>query len=256
MDLRERSSGDAPRHPWEVARTRFFLEVLRRGGLLRRTGSVLDVGAGDAWFGCALAAALDEARGPCSGGPRVTCWDLNYSEADRNTLAAGGVLATSKRPEKPFDLAMLLDVVEHVEDDSTFLADVVGNLLAPDGIALLSVPAWPSLFSSHDVALKHHRRYTPAGFRTLLREAGLTASVGGGLFSSLLLPRAAQVVAAKLLRRNAAPANLGEWRGGPLITTALTGLLGAEGRAELFLASHGIEIPGLSVWALCRRSAS
>ncbi len=55
----------------------------------------------------------------------------------------------------------MLDVIEHVEDDVGFVRDVVDGSLAPGGWVLVSVPAYQSLFSSHDRALKHFRRYAP-----------------------------------------------------------------------------------------------
>ena len=67
MDLIERHGAARGRHPWEIARARFFLRLLDRLGCLATTPSWLDVGAGDAWFAEQLRPLLpDEAS--------LVCW--------------------------------------------------------------------------------------------------------------------------------------------------------------------------------------
>jgi hypothetical protein len=61
------------------------------------------------------------------------------------------------------------------------------------------VPAYPWLWSAHDVALGHRRRYTAAGLRARLSEAGF-AVAHLGYFNTLLLPAVAAVRAWKRLR--------------------------------------------------------
>ena len=130
---------------------------------------------------------------------------------------------------------------------------------------MVSVPAWEALYGPHDVALKHFRRYRPAQCRALLRAAGLEVVRDGGLFHSLLVPRALQrvsEVAGSLARRARSgangdeadrPANLGEWRGGPLLSSVVTAALDADTALSAGLARRGLALPGLSYWALGRR---
>lgn len=61
----------------------------------------------------------------------------------------------------PSDLSvvLLMDVLEHVEDDVGFLRGLVGRL-EPGAHVLVTVPANPALWSRHDEAFGHHRRYT------------------------------------------------------------------------------------------------
>jgi SAM-dependent methyltransferase len=58
-----------------------------------------------------------------------------------------------------FDLIICLDVLEHIENDGAALHSVE-SLLAPGGIALITVPAFPFLWSNHDTIAHHFRRYT------------------------------------------------------------------------------------------------
>lgn len=88
------------------------------------------------------------------------------------------------------DRALLLDVVEHVPDDAAVLAEV-RRVLAPGGVAVIHVPAHPRLWSPHDEAMHHARRYTRAGLAGRLRAAGLEPLVLSWTFAGILAPAAA-----------------------------------------------------------------
>ena len=242
MDLSERQGTLAVRHPWETARAAFLLDVL--ADLLPSPGlRVLDTGSGDAWFAQQLIAHSDDVD--------VVCWDLHYQEQDLVRLRSLRLLPTREAPAGPFDLGLLLDVIEHVDDDVGFVRDVVARI-RPGGRVLVSVPAWPALFSGHDRALHHHRRYTPAACRRVLESAGLHIDQSGGFFHGLLLPRAASVVVERLLRRRGDP-GIGHWHGGPLLTRAIHLALRAEQKLSVAAARRSVEVPGLSFFALGTR---
>jgi SAM-dependent methyltransferase len=253
MDLREVSSASHRRHPWEVARARFFRRTLAdAGGPSRRPCAVLDVGAGDGYVARELLDALP-ARS------EVVCVDPSYTDDDLGRFAAearAGLSFARQAPERSFDVILLLDVIEHVPDDRAFLGDLVARRLAPGGLVLVSVPAWQALFSAHDTAIRHYRRYSPAALRALLDAAALETVRGGGLFHSLLAPRFFEVAREKvgglLGRPPAPPANLGQWRGGAFVTGALERALAVDNALSRALARRGLGLPGLSVWALCR----
>jgi hypothetical protein len=241
VDLVEITRGaSGERHPWERARYAFFRDLLRRHRLPRPGTRVLDVGAGDAWLAGRLAAET---------GVDVTCWDTAYGDAVALAPPAG-VRLTSVAPSGRFELILALDVLEHVEDDRAFLRGLAADHLAPGGALLLSVPAWPSLFSAHDRMLRHHRRYAPAGARAVLRDAGLEVDEGGGLFHGLLAVRAVQ----KLAERWSPPPSggVGDWRAPRAVGSLLTGMLRGEASVSAALARLGWEVPGLSWWGLCR----
>jgi SAM-dependent methyltransferase len=70
------------------------------------------------------------------------------------------------------DAVLLFDVLEHIADDAGALRGAV-RLLRPGGWLVLTVPAHRWLWSPHDEALGHHRRYSARGLRRLVEAAGL-----------------------------------------------------------------------------------
>lgn len=230
------------RHPWETARAAFFLRVLLDSRALRPGARALDVGAGDAWFATQLVGAVPSAT--------VVCWDVGYDTTTVQLPSIPGLSFVSALPASSFGLALLLDVLEHVEDDEAFLSSVVEHL-SPGAAALVSVPAWPRLFGAHDRALHHHRRYAPAAARALIERAGLRVERAGGLFHSLLLPRLVALTRERAGTPSITPAI--EWRRGPVLTGLADTLLAADTSVSRLASSVGLDLPGLSWWALCRK---
>lgn len=81
----------------------------------------------------------------------------------------------------------VFDVVEHIEDDLSFLRHL-WDLLEPEGMLYLTVPAYNFLWSHEDVDAGHFRRYTLASMKKKLREAGLEPVFGTYIFAFLPLP--------------------------------------------------------------------
>ena len=81
----------------------------------------------------------------------------------------------------------VFDVVEHIEDDLSFLRHL-WDLLEPEGMLYLTVPAYNFLWSHEDVDAGHFRRYTLASMEKKLREAGLEPVFGTYIFAFLPAP--------------------------------------------------------------------
>ncbi len=251
MDLRERPSGPFLRHPWETARARFFGELVRSHFPGAAPARILDVGAGDGWLARELAR-----KGPGLG--EIVCWDAGYADGVPGDLVAdapASVRFRADRPQERFGFLLLLDVLEHLEDDRAFLTSLVGENLAPQGRLLVSVPAWPWLFGAHDRALGHQRRYSPRSCRGLLRAAGLQVLHSGGLFASLLALRLPLRIL-EGMRGPApppAPSSL-QWRHGEASARLVERLLGLDARVSRAASRGRLELPGLSYWAVCESS--
>ena len=95
-----------------------------------------------------------------------------------------------------YDLIVLLDVLEHIPGDLAALASL-RTKLRPGGRLLLTVPAMPWLWSAHDVAHHHQRRYTAATLENVVRAAGFRIRHRSH-FNTLLFPL---IVAARALGR-------------------------------------------------------
>lgn len=89
-------------------------------------------------------------------------------------------------PEGQYDLVALLDVLEHVEEDRAALMSIAQRL-KPGGALLITVPAFPWMWSVHDELNHHKRRYTKKTLRAAIADAGLQLGFMG-YFNSILFP--------------------------------------------------------------------
>jgi len=154
-------------HWWFTGKRLFMRHLL--GDHLRSKGRplrILDVGCGTGANAVELSAY----------GEVVAC----DRSLDALGMAAGrGVsrLCAASAPDLPFasgtfDVVTAFDIIEHVDDDAGFVADLT-RVLVPGGALAIHVPAWPSLWSRHDEILEHKRRYTYRSLRALLDRSGL-----------------------------------------------------------------------------------
>ncbi|MEQ1727008.1 MAG: methyltransferase domain-containing protein [Vicinamibacterales bacterium] len=260
MDLVEVKSGgfaQTSRHPWERARLALVSRLIARYAPLAAGDVVLDVGCGDTFVVESLARAypgvqfyaVDSAFTP----------ELIDTFAGRMTVRNVALFASMEEvpAERPASLVLLMDVLEHVEDDRGMLR---GLATGPLGTAatrfLITVPAYGSLFCSHDRFLGHYRRYSFAEFRALLGAAGLSPLSAGFLFASLVPLRIVQVVRERLVPPSQTPpTGLASWRGSETAARIMSAVLELDGRVSLALLALGLRLPGLSNFAVCRTSA-
>jgi SAM-dependent methyltransferase len=74
-------------------------------------------------------------------------------------------------PDNCADAVVLLNVLEHIEDDAT-AARQLYRILRPGGVAVIEVPAGPSLYDVYDKLLLHFRRYSLKDLKRLVEKAG------------------------------------------------------------------------------------
>jgi SAM-dependent methyltransferase len=144
-----------------------------------------------------------------------------------------------------FDLVLACDVLEHVEDDIGALVEL-RRVTSPGGTLLITVPAYPWMWTEHDVQLHHVRRYTLRVLRARVRAAGwhLERSTH---FNSLALP---VVAAARLVERTSSRPGHTDLDRTP---AKLNGVLAWPMRLEAKLIRHGARLPaGVSLGMLCR----
>jgi SAM-dependent methyltransferase len=100
-------------------------------------------------------------------------------------------------PDEWADAVLLLDVIEHLDDDLGSLR-AARRVLRPGGVLVVTVPAYAWLWSGHDVALGHRRRYTARALRAIVARAGFGVE-HVGYFNTLLFPAIAGVRLGKRL---------------------------------------------------------
>lgn len=155
-------------HWWWRARERLITEMVADlcppGGF----GQILDIGCGDGLFfdvlrrfGLPEGVEPDEHIVTATGRRKGTIYVRPFEP--------------SFDPGKRYGLILMLDVLEHLDNDLEALIHV-RSLLAPGGRLILTVPASQALWTNHDVMNQHRRRYTHQGLERVAREAGLSVS--------------------------------------------------------------------------------
>lgn len=248
MDLREAKdhlTGD--RHPWELARLDALSRVLK--GTIREGLSVLDIGCGDGFLSRELFSGT---------GALVTAVDSNFTDAQIARLSGLDKDISYSRKlvgGGRYGLILLLDVIEHVDEDLVFLKGLVDERLEKKGRLLITVPAFNAFFSSHDVFLGHKRRYSLEEVSSLAESAGLRIISSGYLFTSLLLPRAVSAAMEKAVGKGSGAAQgAGGWRHGRTVTFLVKTALDVDNGVSLALnRALGLKLPGLTGWVLCEK---
>jgi SAM-dependent methyltransferase len=167
------------RHWWFRSREEYVLRYLRRVAGDRRSLRILDVGCGDGLMWKAL-----EPFGQVDGiEPDASLLSPGSPHRDRIEVAP----FPAPRPRQPYDVILMLDVLEHIEDDRGALASVF-ELLRPGGHFLLTVPALMLLWSEFDELNRHYRRYRRGQLRGRLQDAGFEVLSARYYFFWSLLP--------------------------------------------------------------------
>lgn len=263
MDLKEARWNRAPRHPWERARLKVVSSLLQRRLPRGRPTKILDIGCGDAWLVEQLAArfpeshfvAIDHALEPDE------LMEIRWRLRDEPIEVFQRLEDAPDRPDEPVDMVLLLDVLEHIEDDERFLEDLPFHAgISADTRLMITVPAWQGLFCSHDTFLGHYRRYTTPMLERRLARSGFVVQESGYFFSGLLAARWAQVLAERFHPPRRPARGIGRQRAWPLWDAALQAGLELDFQLGAALRDWGVHLPGLSAfaiasagpWAACR----
>jgi len=185
-------------HWWFLARRRILKRLIERVVRPPKKAKILEVGCGTG-HNLAMLKSFGS---------------LEASELDRCARAVAnkrlpGKVRNAKLPDlsmfkrNGYDLIALLDVLEHVPDDLASLR-AIHMRLKPGGALLLTVPANPWMWSAHDAAHHHFRRYTRKQLEELFLRSGLEVQLLS-YFNTLLFPLvAAARLVGKVTRKEAA----------------------------------------------------
>ncbi len=189
-------------HWWYVARREVLAALIRRCVRPPKGAAILEVGCGTGHnlamlgqFGTVDGLELDpEAR------------ELAEKRLGKGIFA---VPLPEMRgvPERHYDLVAALDVIEHLEDDRAAI-ESIARRLKPGGKFLMTVPAHQWMWSAHDVANHHQRRYSHSALRSLFDGTPFQLEKSG-YFNSLLFPLAvAERLSSKVRGKDSADLSL------------------------------------------------
>jgi 2-polyprenyl-3-methyl-5-hydroxy-6-metoxy-1,4-benzoquinol methylase len=160
MDLIESGVSDPIKH-WYYLHKFWFIQK-SRSWKSDQIINLVDIGAGSALFSKELFR-----RGIVD---KVVAVDTGYEKV---LEVREGIIYCRSTDYSGFTHFLLTDVLEHVEEDGEFLASIVSQADS-DAAFIISVPALMSLWSGHDVYLRHFRRYTKKQLQHVVEKSGLS----------------------------------------------------------------------------------
>lgn len=258
MDLIEaKHKTNINRHPWEFARFQVLKHFLKSKLVNKPDPTIVDIGCGDSFvvesiskiYPKATLIAVDTAFTPeiiehyksKLNNPKISFY-YNIDEVPQGINA---------------DCILLMDVIEHIEYDIDFMRAVLAKSFVNDSTKwFITVPAFQSMFCSHDVFLGHYRRYDNELLKTNTSKSGLKTNEIGYFFFSLLLPRYLQVKKEASGKNDNATTGLVEWNGGSLKTNIVKTVLTLDFKVTNFMKKLGLKLPGLSNYIICQKSVS
>lgn len=188
MDYKDYLAGASQEHFWFTAK-RELIGTLLTSLQLPKTASILDVGAG-----------TGDDLDVISTHGTVYVLDIDQRALD---VIPSHMVAEKKLGnacaipyhDNCFDIVLVCDVMEHVENDAQMVREMY-RVLKPGGSLVFTVPAFNCLYSRHDRYLGHMRRYDK---KTLIKLLGAFSQTRLGYWNCLLFPVAALE---RLIRKN------------------------------------------------------
>jgi SAM-dependent methyltransferase len=233
MDLKEEDilGADIGRHWYYRSKAAALRRMVGHLGAKR----ILDIGAGSGFFSRHLLA--------WSGAQSALCVDIGYASDRDDSEGSKPVLYRRDTGPTDCDLVLMMDVLEHVDDDRGLVRHYAAKV--PTGAHfLVTVPAFRFLWSGHDVFLEHKRRYRLGEIEATMRDAGLNV-VRGAYYFGFVFPLAAAV---RLATRNTTAPTSSLKRHEGLTNGILTTVCAAE--LPLFPVNR---LAGLSAFVLARK---
>ncbi len=172
MDLKEIGKVDPDNFWYYLYKGQFIFDKAIKS--FNKSEILFDVGAGSGYFASIFVKNKKTSK--------AYCIDPFYSQ-DQLGIKNNLNFVTAPPSEKA-DALLFIDVLEHVEDDLALLKSYISSSSA-DALFVISVPAFKSLWSNHDVFLEHFRRYRKKDLRNLIKQAGLVEVESSYIFGSI-----------------------------------------------------------------------
>lgn len=225
---------------WHVSRLNISERIIRDHFPTPSNLNVLDYGCGTGGF---LHELNDRLKFKSCLGVDVSNQAIQYAERYGDgyaSLKPGDFSVVGNR-----DLVLLMDVLEHIQDDGTFLRELLESLRS-EACLLVSVPAIPFLFSSWDATLNHYRRYSKKSLFKCLSQGGGTIRYINYFMSYLVPP----IFWIRTIGKNRYHSNNCEF---PQVHPSLNKILLQLNRLEILISSF-VPIPaGSTLFALIEK---
>jgi len=259
MDICETTiykSGAFDRHPWEIARARavhsLLSDVISKGD----DTTILDLGCGDVFVASFLSNKFPNSAFHCVD----TAFNDEIIEQYNKSIKGQPIYlypSIDEYEDKTLDkinVVLLLDVIEHIENEIEFLKELsLSKKITSETIFIITVPAFQSLFSNHDIYLKHFRRYDIKTLKERLARGNITVEKTGYFFFSLFIIRWLQKRVQKEYDLNKEK-GVGAYKSKGLLDVLLENILYIDFKVGKLLRKIGFTLPGLSCFAICRKS--
>jgi hypothetical protein len=237
LDLREGNLSTSLYNHWYFRSKELLLSLPFFTSSQVQIGRVVDVGAGQCRF--------TELAKNAVNAQLAYAVDVGYSDEDLKIQDS--VRRVKKLEEVPSyegrSLWMLMDVLEHVDDDSALLNQIV-EMSRPGDLFLITVPAFQWLWSSHDEFLGHVKRYSTKDLRQVLTCGDLRVRSIGYFYCFTFIPFVASRLFSRF-RKHDVGSDLHE--SSAILTTILFAIL----KLEFRLTKGQSFLPGSTIVAVC-----
>ena len=259
VEAQKRGFTTSERHPWELARLKVLKKLILKNVILNDKAIVVDIGCGDTFVVEELARDYPKASFHAIDIAFTDEMIKKYSEnlIVKNVFLYRSVEEFTLKVIQSASLILLADVIEHIEDDIKFMNELIKNKFIDNKtLFLITVPAYQSLFCSHDIFLGHYRRYTNTKLKINLSIAGLSVTNMGYFFFGLLPIRIFQVLKEKMFGFDMKKISTGltTWQGGKAKASILKNILLWDTYFTFSFKKLGVNFPGLSNYAICKKS--
>jgi SAM-dependent methyltransferase len=244
LDLYERMYIYEGGNWWYKGRRELITDMIRRVHLAPSKAAlrILDVGCGTG-----LNSKSFELFGQVSG-LDMSKEALKFCKLRGRTDLIRGSADSLPVKDGTIDIVCALDVLEHIEDDFSAMKEI-NRVLKPGGFLILTVPAFMSLWSSHDESLHHKRRYTRKNLLQNLKISGFTINKST-YWNFFLFPAVASI---RLIRKKKSATEVRDDIADlpNIINKLLINVLVLENA----LIRLGISFPvGVSIFCICKKA--
>lgn len=238
MDIKEMNTNNIDNnvHPWELSRCHQLLKIIIE--LKINPIKILDVGAGNLFIAKQLTLLFPESD--------ISCIDSCF-QTDEQKGKIFKYKMLDRITENISDLTLMLDVLEHIDNDTICLNQVVKKM-KKQSVLILTVPAFQFLYTQHDFFLHHRRRYSLKLITNIIQKSGLKIEKVFYFYFSLFFLRFLQK------KFNINVAHVGQWNYSKqnLLTKIITLIL----NIDFFLCTKfNNKLLGLSICIIASKSS-